>query len=394
MTTPTATRLIDRIGDVAPVIKAHATEAEEQRNLSTAAFEAMADAGLFQMFVPRALGGLEADIIDAFETIEAISRIDSAAGWTLEILSVGGGTIGALLPPEGAEEVFSNPKAVVAGGFNPPGTAVPVDGGFRLSGRWGFASGCLHANWFVDPALIIKDGQPEIGPHGEPVLLALLYPAGEGQVVDTWHTLGMRGTGSHDIVADNVFVPAQRTGPMRPFEDLPPAYQGPIYKLGLLPTILGNAVVSLGIARAAIDEATDLTKSRISAFMQPRPVDRGVVQMHLAKAEATLCAARAFFYDALGKAWKSALAGERPDMDQRIHVQLAASHAAEASASAVDHVHQAAGSAGLREDMYTFARHFRDVHTITQHALCSAARYESMGQAMLGLESEWPFFAL
>jgi alkylation response protein AidB-like acyl-CoA dehydrogenase len=324
--------------------------------------------------------------------IERISAIDSAAGWNLQITGIAGPTTAALLPDEGAREIFSDPNAVIAGGFNPPGAAVAVDGGYKLSGRWPFVSGCQHATWFADPALLMENGEPQMTPEG-PVMLVFYYRASEGEIIETWNPLGMRGTGSQDIAANDVFVPASRAAPFTSTET-GPAFSGPLYKLGIYPVILGNAVVPLGIARAAIDEAVELTKSKIPAFMQAKPVDRGVVHMHLARAEAELNAARTYFYTALEDAWKSALEGERPSREQRLHMQLSASQAAEAAASAVDHVHAALGSSGVREEQHRFARHFRDVHTITQHALCSATRFESMGQVMLGLQTDWILFDL
>jgi len=383
----------ERIEAVSPLIREHATEAEEGKRLAPAVVSALRDAGLFRMFVPRQYGGSELPLGEGLEVIERISQVDSAAGWNLQIAAVAGATTAALLPAEGAEEIFTNPSAIVAGGFNPPGAAVPTDGGFRVSGRWPFASGCQQATWFADPALILRDGQPEMTEHG-PAMLIVMYPAKEATVIETWDPLGMRGTGSHDIVASDVFVPETRAAFLRPFDDLGPAYQGPLYKLGMMPTILGNAVVGLGIARAAIDEALAMIGAKVAGFVMTRPVDRGVVHMHLARAEAELGAARAYFYGAIDDAWQAAVAGMRPTVGQRLHLQLAASHAAEASASAVDHVHAAVGSSGIREEQFAFARHFRDVHTITQHALCSAARFESMGQVMLGLEKDWPLFDL
>lgn len=157
---------------------------------------------------------------------------------------------------------------------------------------------------------------------------------------------------------------------------------------------LGNAAVALGVARAAIEEAVDLTRSKVPAFQQVRPVDRGVMHAHLARAEAVLGAARAYFYGAIATAWETAVAGQPLGIQRRMHLQLAASHATEAAAVAVDHVHAAAGSSGVREDQYRFSRHLRDVHTITQHALCSPTRFESMGQVMLGLETDWALFYL
>lgn len=394
MTTATPTPLRNAIEELAPLIRQHAAEAERERRLSRPVFDAMAEAGLFKMFVPRAYGGFEMDPVESFRIIERAAQIDSAAGWTLQILGIGGGVTGALLAPEGAREICASANQVVAGGFNPPGIAVPVAGGYRLTGRWPFASGCQYAGWFADPALIMEGGQPRMGPQGQPVLLICIYPASEGKVEETWDPLGMRGTGSNDIVAQDVFVPETRAAPLRPFVDLPEAYSGPLYWLGMFPVILGNAVAALGIARAAIDEAVEVSKTRVPAFMQPRPVDRGVVHMHLARGEAGLEAARAYFYQAIGQAYAWAEKGEPLTVPLRLQLQLAASQAADAAAAAVDHVHAAVGSSGVREADFAFARHFRDVHTITQHALCSAARFESMGQVMLGLETDWAFFWL
>jgi alkylation response protein AidB-like acyl-CoA dehydrogenase len=343
--------------------------------------------------VPRELGGLEVDIITGFQLVERLSEIDSATGWNLQITAIDAPITAALLPDEGAREMFSNPDVVIAGGFNPPGAAIPVEGGYRLTGRWPFVSGCQHAGWFMDPALVMKDGQPEMTEHG-PLMLVVCYPASEAEIIETWDPLGMRGTGSHDIAVNDIFIPASRAGFMRPFDEVGAAFQGPLYKLGIMPLVLGNAVVALGIARAAIDEAVELAKNKIPAMMQTRPVDRGVVHMHLARAEASLSAARAYFYAALEDAWKSAVEGNRPTTQQRLHLQLAASTAADSAAAAVDHVHAAVGSSGVREEQHRFARHFRDVHTITQHALCSATRFESMGQVMLGLPTDWVFFEL
>jgi alkylation response protein AidB-like acyl-CoA dehydrogenase len=221
-----------------------------------------------------------------------------------------------------------------------------------------------------------------------------LYPASEGRVLETWDPLGMRGTGSHDVVADGVFVPEHRSGVMRPVAEPPAPFDGPFFRFGVVTVALGNASVALGVARAAIDEAVELARSKVPAFQQARPVDRGVVHAHLARAEAGLGAARAYFFGAIAAAWETASEGRPLTTNERMHLQLAASHATEAAAAAVDHVHAAVGSSGVREDQYRFSRHLRDVHTITQHALCSATRFESMGQVMLGLETDWALFYL
>ncbi|MGE3074462.1 MAG: acyl-CoA dehydrogenase family protein [Dehalococcoidia bacterium] len=159
-----------------------------------------------------------------------------------------------------------------------------------------------------------------------------------------------------------------------------------------MPTILGNAVVALGVARSAIDESLEVIRTKTPAHFQTQPGQRSTVQAHLGRAESTLSAARAYFFGSLRSAWDVAESGTAIGVTERKHLQLAASYAAESAAQAVDYIHAAVGSTGILEDQFPFARHFRDVHTITQHALCSPTRFESMGQVMLGMETDWAFF--
>ncbi len=380
------------VAELESLIRAHAAEAETNRGLSKPVHQAMVDAGLFRMFAPRALGGLETDAVSGFEAMEEISRIDSAAGWNLQIAASPIATA-ALFPEETVRNIFAGTDAVVAGGFFPPGMLQAVDGGFQLTGRWGFVSGCQNASWIVNPAVEIKDGAPVMGPDGAPVVRLCLSPMSEVQIIESWDPMGMRGTGSHDVAADAVFVPTERTAFLRPLSiDPAPSFDTPFTRLGMLPTIMGNAVVALGIARAAIDEACAILPSKTPAHFQTLPGQRSTVQAHLGRAEATLSAARAYFYGSLAKAWAVAETGAAIGTEERKHMQLAASYAAEAAAQAVDYVHAAVGSSGVLEAQHAFARHFRDVHTITQHALCSPTRFESMGQVMLGMETDWAFF--
>jgi indole-3-acetate monooxygenase len=339
------------------------------------------------------LGGLEVDVVTGFEAMEAVSRIDSAAGWTLQIAAAPVG-LAALFPDTTAREVYGHANSVVAGGFSPPGAVQAVEGGFRLNGRWSFVSGCQRATWIVNPAVEIKDGAPVLTDDGHPLVRVCVYPAAEAEIIDTWHSMGMRGTGSHDVAANNVFVPAERTAIFRPFSiDPGPAFTGPFAKMGMMPTTLGNAVVALGIARAAIDESIGIVRTKTPAHFQTPPGQRSTVQGHLGRAEATLSAARAYFYESLRTAWAVAESESSIGTKERMNLQLAASYAAESAANTVDFVHAAVGSTGVLEAQYAFARHFRDVHTITQHALCSATRFESMGQVMLGMKPTGLFSA-
>lgn len=380
------------ISQVEPVIRAHSAYAEANHSLHPTVHKAMFDAGLFRMFLPGSLGGLDLDVVSGFEILEEISRIDSAAGWSLQISAAPIGTV-SLFDDETVQSVTADPESVTAAGFFPPGTLLEVEGGFHLNGRWSFVSGCQHARWLLNPAIQLQNGAPVMGPDGTPLVRLCIYPMAEARIVETWNPLGMRGTGSHDVVADNVFVPTNRTTFFRPLSmGASSIFSNSFVRLGSMPVILGNAVVALGIARAAIDESVDIIRTKTPAHFQVQPGQRSTVQAHLGRAEATLSAARCYFYDALREAWSVAESGVSIGTEERKHLQLAASFAAESAANAVDYIHAAVGSTGVLEDQHAFARHFRDVHTITQHALCSPTRFESMGQVMLGMETDWAIF--
>jgi alkylation response protein AidB-like acyl-CoA dehydrogenase len=382
--------LLEKVDKVAPLIREHALEAERQRRLPQPVSDALRDAGFFRMFRPRSLGGLEADPVTAYCVIEALARIDSAAGWNVGI-SNATEPFGAWLPEAACKEIFGAPDAVMAGAFNPPRKAVPVDGGYRLSGKTPFNSNCHSATWFSGLAHVYDGKKMRLDDAGQPTTLLTFVPAREATIIENWETLGLGGTGSHDVQVDDIFVPNERAVPFVPLEQLTAAYSGPSYRLTVWPPIACNAVPALGIAQAAIDDLVELSR-KVPAYTTSTLRDRPVVQQQLARAEGKLSAARVFFHSAFDDAWKVAVDGRFLEMADRARCQLAASHAVLAAAEAVDLVHACAGSSGIRNE-HRFQKHFRDVHVITQHAFVSAARLESVGQIMMGLEPDWPFFA-
>jgi alkylation response protein AidB-like acyl-CoA dehydrogenase len=385
--------LLERVQRIETILRGSAADAERDRRLSDVAFAAMRDQGLYRMWRPRAFGGLETDPVSAFRVFEEVSRIDSAAGWNLQ-LAAGGEMFGAWFPDEGIREAAGEPDTILSGSFFPPQKAIPVAGGYRVTGRHSFVSGCQNATAFILQAHIYEGGAgPRMGPEGAPVGLMLLVPARDVRIEDNWHTLGMRGTGSHDVVLENVFVPEHRTAVLAPLDHPGSAYHGPLYRLTLWPTVSSLSTVALGIARAAIDDLLKLAARKTPAYTVRALRDRETVHGLIGEAEATLGAARAYVYEALHEAWDAALEGQRIDMPRKMKLQLAASHAVVASAHVVDLVHKAAGASGIRQDQ-PFERHFRDAHTITQHAFVSAARYESGGQYLLGVPIEWPFYGI
>jgi alkylation response protein AidB-like acyl-CoA dehydrogenase len=391
--TATATSLIQSVGRIAQIFREHAASNERDRRLALPVVEEMKAAGLFRMWTPRAFGGFEMDPVSVMQVVEEVTRLDSAAGWNLQ-LSTGIVPFFAWFPDQGVEEVWGEgPDLILGGTLFPPGSAVPVEGGYRVSGRWPFVSGCHHASWFLGPALVMEGSQPHRGADGNPVQLMVVYRGRDAEIVDTWHTVGMRGTGSHDVIVKDLFVPTRHATVLAPLTKPAKGFEGPLYHLTIWTAVAALAAPALGIARAAIDALIDLSRKKTPNYTQTALRDRPVVQSQVAYAEATLGAARAYLHHSLRQAWESAVHGQMISQEQKINIQLASSFAMQEAAHAVDLVHAAAGTSAIRLEQ-PFERHFRDIHVLTQHAFASAGRYESVGKLLLGIDTDWPFFAL
>jgi alkylation response protein AidB-like acyl-CoA dehydrogenase len=355
--------------------------------------DALRDAGFFRLFRPASRGdGLELDPITAFRVFEELSRIDSAVGWNLTLANACE-LIGAWYSDRVTEEVFGSPETVMAGSFNPPRKAVPADGGYRISGRTIFSSNCRSATWILGLANVFDGDDMRVDERGAPVTLLTLFPMSETEIVDNWNTLGMRGTGSDDVVADDVFVPDERAVPFGPLENPGNAYAGPFHRLSIWPAVACQVSVALGIAGAASDYYSEWANKKTPMYTATALRERSVVQLQVAEAEAKLGAARCFLLAGLDEMWQRAKEGKSLDMSARARCQLASSHGVVAAAEAVDRVYLAAGGSAIRDEQ-PFQRYFRDVHVLTQHAFTSPSRFEAVGQIMLGLEPDWPFFQL
>ena len=385
----TVDEVLDRVAALEPMIRARSDEAEARRRLSPEVAEALTEAGCCRLFRPRSRSGLELDPVSAFRVIEEISRIDSAAGWNVTQPNALD-CLGAWLSDPASEEIFASPDTVLAGSFFPPRRAVPADGGYRLSGRTTFNSYCHYATWIVGLAHIYDDGVERLDADGHPVTLLTFFPQEDAEIIDNWDTLGMRGTGSHDVRVDDLFVPAERAVVFEPLEEPAAAYGGPLHRLTIWPAIACDAVPALGIAQAAIDDFVDLARKKTPSYTTTTLKDRALVQLRYAKALARLESARAYLHETFESAWQRALEGRGPDLDDKAKLQLACSHVPNAAAKAVDLIHSLVGTAGIRNDK-PFPRYFRDVHVMTQHAYVSESRFTAVGQVAFGLEPDWGF---
>jgi len=389
----TVDALLEKVQAIAPTIRRYAQAAEQARRLSRPVVDAMQQAGLYRMARAKAFGGLELDPVSMFRVVEEVARHDSAAGWNLQLALVVDSIL-AWLPDEGAAEILEgHPEVIFATSFSPTGRAIPVEGGYRLSGQWPFVSGAHAARWFMFVARLMDGDEPLLNAQGDPMLVWAFLPAEKARILDTWHTMGMRGTGSHDVAVSDVFVPEQHTAPLVPLERPGTAYEGPLYRLTIWPAVAFLAPPALAVARAAIDDFLELARTKTPSYMGALLGARQVVQRQVAEAEATLDAGRAYLYDTFRQIWQAAVQGAEITVERKMQMQLATTHATLAAAKAVDLIHAAAGTTAIRSE-HRFQQYFRDVHTMTQHAYSSANRYESVGALMLGMESDWPFFAL
>lgn len=379
-------RAVDGIG---PLIKEHAASAEANRQLSSAVYDAMYQAGLFGMLVPRSRGGLELHPVETLRVWEAVARIDAAAAWNL-VMNQNVASFAAWLPAEGADEVFAGGVPTAAGAFHPPATATRVNGGWRITGQVPFASGCHHVKWLVMAAQEMEGDQPKIDPaSGKPAPFAAFFPRSAVTIKDTWHTIGMRGTGSADFAVRDVVVPDRLTAPVAPLKNPAPGFAAPLIRMFPLHGILGEAIVSVGVAAAAVDEAVHLCKTKTPAYNAVPLREQQLAQYQMAKAKARVDASRDTLYRAADAGYDEVVAsGALLSPEAKIRLQLAGSFAAEACAEAVRLVNDAIGASSIRLGN-PFELHFRDLHVLMQHSDKSSPRYASAGRLMFGLENDW-----
>jgi alkylation response protein AidB-like acyl-CoA dehydrogenase len=385
--------LVERARQLGPLIREHADHAERERRLARPVIDALIDAGFQRMFTPVALGGLEVDPITCARVVEEVAGHDSAAGWALQAGNTGKWWC-ARMTAAGVEEVFaSGPDVHIAGSFDPPHRAVEEAGGFRFTGRGPLASIIRDSEWLMMTAFVMDGDQPRLV-DGHPDFIAVVLRAREVQVVDTWHSLGMRGTDSNDVAADGVFVPASRIYRFDPAFEPPPQFRGPLYRLPAVASVsVVVAPVALAIARGAIGELRELAASKTPLGSRRTLRERGVVQAALAEAEGLLRAARLLFYDTLAAAWRRTVTGEGSTLEQRADLLLAGTHAVRSASQVVDRMHRLAGTTGIYARS-RLERHFRDAQTVRHHGFVSEGRLETVGQVYMGVEPEFQLVAL
>ena len=384
--------LLEAVEHVRPVIEECVAETEAARALADPVYDAMLDAGLFRTLTPKAFGGLELHPTEAYRVWEELARIDSAAAWCLQISSAMS-CFARWLPKAGGEEIFERgPDTLFAGGFYPGGPSIRVEGGWRVTSRTSFASGCHRAAWFFVPILEVAEDASRFEPKREDApAIGAFVPRDEVDIIDNWHTSGMRGTFSAEVTVDDVFVPDHRIAFLEERSERAPAFSGPLYGTIPWPAVHSEATVSLGIAGAAIEKLIDLANRKTPGFSRIVLRDREMAQHHAGKASALLDASRATLYASISEAYREAERDGEFSEPTAMRCQLAACFTAEACAQAVDLVHEVAGTSGIRIE-HGLERHHRDIHVLTQHGDKSPSRYEDVGKMMFGLPPN--FFVL
>jgi indole-3-acetate monooxygenase len=374
----TASTIVAAARDLAVLARELAPSTEAGRALAPELLTALRASGLFQLGVPRELGGLEAAPQEALAAVEILARGDASAGWCVGIAATSG-LNAAYLPPRGAEEVFGSAAVVPAGVWAPKGIGRPVEGGVELSGQWSFCSGINHADW------LFAGFKQEVGDRRELRVAAL--PTSELKLLDTWHTTGLRGTGSHDVVADALFVPEHRTLSLlagRPTRDTA-LYRFPAFGY----FALSVAAAALGNAQGAIDDAIGIAAGRRSsgsADARRVMAERATTQRTIAEAEASARAARAFLFEAVREAWDDAVDGKPASVQSRASLRLAATNAGQTARRIVTALYDLTGSAAIY-DTAAMQRRFRDAHTASAHIQLNADSWELPGSVLLGVET-------
>jgi alkylation response protein AidB-like acyl-CoA dehydrogenase len=376
--------LISIVRRVEPVIREHAAEGERERRVPKETADALRAAGLFRTWVPKSLGGFEVEPVAACRAFEEVARVDSAAAWMLQMCS----TISLLCAwfgDEGVEEMHGVGDPVFGDSFAPTMQMVPVPGGWRVTGRASFASNCHHVDWFLGLGAELEGDQPKLGPDGRPEAMTFAVPRGEFEIVDNWNTVGMRGTGSHDVRVEGVFVPARRVAVFHPLpEPRSRAYRVGIGRLGAIWLgVASMGSVGLGIAGAAFDRFVDLCGAKIPNYSAAKVGEAPLTHYRLGEAYACLCAGRAYLYSALGETWERVCRGSALTTEDRCQLAAASSFAIQSAERTIDLLGESAGTSMIRDES-PLSRHARDIRTLTQHVFTSRNRYQDIGAMLLG----------
>jgi len=376
---------VARARELGPAVAAAAASIESRQHIPEPLATQLHRSRLLRMLLPRTVGGDQTEPAIYFKAVEEIARHDASVAW-LVFVANSAALIAAFLDANVARTIFADADSVVAWGPPNATRALAVEGGYRLSGSWDFASGCRHASWMGAHCHVTEaDGSLRLNRQGRPTIRTLLFPAKQVTLLDTWNVIGLRGTGSDSYRVTDLFVPeafsTTREDPTLRRE------RGRLYAFtmqGLYAT--GAAAVALGTARAMLDAFVALASRKAPRGLE-RLADSAVVQAEIARAEAKLEAARAYLGETLGSIYQRADDIEPIELAARARLRLAAVNAIHGALEVAYFSYRAAGVDAIFPDG-PFERRFRDIHTLSQQIQARAAHFEVVGQILFGQPPE------
>lgn len=374
-----------------PELRRYCEQTEREQRLSPPLVEQLRAAGFYRMVLPRSLGGLQVDPLTYLRVVELLSEGAGSVGWNVCNNSIGQlVTLG--LPDEGVRELYPSGHATAIAGtaVQGGGQAVSVPGGYRISGRWTFGTGCQEANWMLGSFQILDDGQPRRRPDGGSLYWRALFPRAEVEVVPgSWDVAGLRGTGSFDWTVQDAFLPEHRTMVHAgvPLDNQWSRWPGLTYAL---PSVCWvgphHSSVITGIARAGIDALIALAGDKTPRGRTFRLNDNPQVQDAVGRADAMLNAGRTYRSTMIAELWNTIAAGKETTLEQRSRCRIAAVHAADCARDAMDLMYRHGGSTSFKRDS-RLAECWRDLHVVGQTATIAPEWYPIGGRALLGMET-------
>jgi indole-3-acetate monooxygenase len=371
------TQLLHAARTLAPTLAARAAEMDTARRLPADLSQTLAQAGFFRMVLPRDYQGLELPPANMIEVLETLGTANASVAWCVMI----GATTAlnaAYLPDHHARAIWADPNMITGGVFAPKGKAVRDGDDYRVTGRWAWGSGSANCGWLVGGALVMGDKGPSAR--------MMWFERDQVELIDTWHTMGMRGTGSGDLAVTDAMVPVDRSVSLT---DDKARIERPLYAFpafGML--AMAIAGVALGNARGAIDDLIELAGGKVPTGSRRPLAERASTQVDVARAEGLWRAARTYLLDSAEVAYEGASATGELTLAQRANLRIAATHAVRTSAEITRIMHDLGGGTSVY-DHCPLGRRFRDAHVATQHIMVAPGSLELAGRALLGIEGDY-----
>ena len=382
--------LVQAAAALKPVIRACHEEIEREQRLPKALVEQLHAAGFYRRVIPRSLGGLQVDPLTYLRVVELLAEGAGSVGWNLANNSIGQlVTLG--LPDEGVQEIHGQgtPSVIAGTAVQGGGQAIPVEGGYRVTGHWTFGSGCQESAWMLGSFQILDDGQPRRRPDGGSLYWRGVFPRAEATVVPgSWDVAGLRGTGSFDWTVDDVFLPERRTCPHVgvPLDNQWSRWPGITYALPSQCWVgPHHSAVITGIARAGIDALIALAVEKTPRGRTGMLCENPQVQDAVGRADAILNSGRVYRNATIAELWNTIARGEETTLEQRARCRLASTHAGDSAREAMDLVYRHGGSTSFKRES-RLAECWRDLHVVGQTVTIAPEWYPIGGRVYLGMD--------